>query len=252
MVVNRESVKEGGVMAEKIRPFLAINKQWMIKKILVTYFRAKNTFANIDRELQAGHDTTFDRILKLSDVLFVVKEDLHLLFQRITPGRRAIEHENEKIVPSGLEVDLINNVGLLFHKAMVAREQAYILEHYADESADSSLTRANLNSYIDKMRVLFNEGLQIINSLLLDYRDNEVLLYYMITNEHYIRFVFGEELDALLKRMYGQEIDRAYLLAGAFCLNSGWEEGSRKCLLEALRLNPRNREAKNLLQQAAI
>jgi len=101
---------------------------------------------------------------------------------------------------------------------------------------------------MDKMRALFNQGLEIISGLMRDYRDNEVLLYYMITNEHYIRFVFGEELDTLLARMHGTEIDRAYLLAGKFCLDSGWEEAGRKCLLEAMRVNPKNREAKNLLQ----
>ena len=233
-------------MAEKIRPFLAINRQWMIKRILVSYFRAKNTFANIDREVDAGREITFDNILKLSDGLFKAKEEMHLLFQRArADGQRA---EYEKLEPTGLEVDLINNVGLLFHKVMVVREQVYILEHYADESADRTLTRANLDVDMDKMRALFNQGLEIISGLMRDYRDNEVLLYYMITNEHYIRFVFGEELDTLLARMHGTEIDRAYLLAGKFCLDSGWEEAGRKCLLEAMRVNPKNREAKNLLQ----
>jgi len=233
-------------MAEKIRPFLAINRQWMIKRILVSYFRAKNTFANIDREVDAGRGVTFDNILKLSDGLFKAKEEMHLLFQRARADGQPAEHE--KLEPTGLEVDLINNVGLLFHKAMVVREQVYILEHYADESADRTLTRADLDVYMGKMRNLFNQGLEIISGLLRDYRDNEVLLYYMITNEHCIRFVFGAELDALLARMHGNEIDRAYLLAGKFCLDSGWEESGRKCLLEALRVNPKNREVKNLLQ----
>ncbi|HNW59818.1 MAG TPA: hypothetical protein PKI62_09100 [bacterium] len=231
-------------MAEKIRPFLAINKQWMIKKILVTYFRAKNTFANIDREVQSGRDVDFERMLKLSDVLFGIKEDMHLLFQRSNPRKRGAGNEHEKIRPTDLEVDLINNVGLLFHKAMVAREQAYIIEHYSDDGPN----RASLNSYIEKMRTLFKQGLAIITALLQHYRDNEVLLYYMITNEHYIRFVFGEELETLLKRMHGQHIDRAFLLAATFCLNSGWEEGGKRCLQEALRLNPRNREAQKMLQ----
>lgn len=233
-------------MAEKIRPFLAINRQWMIKRILVSYFRAKNTFANIDREVDSGREITFDKILNLSDVLFKAKEEMHLLFQRARAGEERVEYE--KLEPTGLEVDLINNVGLLFHKVMVVREQVYILEHYADESADRTLTRANLDVYMDKMRTLFNQGMEIIAGLLYDYRDNEVLLYYMITNEHYIRFVFGMELDVLLERMHGSEIDRAYLLAGRFCLDSGWEESGRKCLLEALRVNPKNREVKNLLQ----
>ena len=161
-------------MAEKIRPFLAINRQWMIKRILVSYFRAKNTFANIDREVDAGRGVTFDNILKLSDGLFKAKEEMHLLFQRARADGQPAEHE--KLEPTGLEVDLINNVGLLFHKAMVVREQVYILEHYADESADRTLTRADLDVYMGKMRNLFNQGLEIISGLLRDYRDNEVLL----------------------------------------------------------------------------
>lgn len=237
-------------MAQKISPFLMINKQWMIKKILVTYFRAKNTFANLDREVQNGHEVSFDRILKLSQVLFVVKEDMHLLFQRISPGQVVRGSLNGKLVPSPLEIDLMNNVGLLFHKAMLAREQAYIIEHYADENGDNSINLATLQSYLDKMRHLFLEGLHIIRRLLRDYRDNEVLLHYLITNEHYVRYVFGEELEELLQRMHGDEIDRAYLLAGAFCLESGWTEGGKKWLQEALRLNPKNRQARALLKQS--
>ena len=238
-------------MAEKTRPFLAINKQWMIKKILVTYFRAKNTFANIDRESQSSPEVIFDRLLKLSQVLFVVKEDTHLFFQRISPGSTALVQERGKITPNALEIELINNVGLLFHKAMVAREQAYILEHYADESGDNTLTLANLQTYLDKMRLLFQQGLGIITELLRDYRDNEVLLYYLISNEHYVRFVFGEELDVLLKHMHGEQIDKAYFVAGSFCLDSGWDEIGRKCLQDALRINPLNSSAKMLLEQNA-
>ncbi|MCX6553436.1 MAG: THUMP domain-containing protein, partial [Candidatus Aminicenantes bacterium] len=54
-----------------------------VKDAIADYFRAKNMFANMDRESQAGHFMPFEKLKKLSEVLFAVKEDMHLLFKRL-------------------------------------------------------------------------------------------------------------------------------------------------------------------------
>ncbi len=236
-------------MAETMSPFLAMNKQWMIKKILATYFRAKNMFANLDRERQSGAAVSFDKLMKLSEILFVVKEDTHLLFKRAAATRAERRLDSQRLVPIDKEIELINNVGLLFHKAMAARELAYVVEHYSDSASDMLNNKASLDSYVLKMRHLFEEGMELIKILFRAYKDNVVLLHYMIKNEHYVSYVFGEDLHALFRKMHDDQIDHAYMQAGLFCLDSGWLDSAKRCFQEALRVNPENDKAKIHLQQ---
>ncbi len=236
-------------MAEDMNPFLAMNKQWMIKKILVTYFRSKNMFVNIDRERQAGTMVSFHKLLKLSEVLFIIKEDMHLLFKRAAATRAESRLDSERLLPDEKEIELINNVGLLFHKAMVARELAYVVEQYSDTATDTINNQSSLDSYLVKMRHLFEEGMALIRQLFKNYKDNVVLLHYLIKNEHYVRYVMGEELDLLFHEMHGGQTDRGYLQAAEFCLNSGWIESGKKCLQEALRVNPLNETARAMLHK---
>lgn len=237
-------------MKEKLSPFVFHNRQWLMKKIISDYFRAKNMFANMDRESQAGQFIPFDKLKKLSDVLFAVKEDMHLLFKRLIDPAMLQFEDKDKITPNRLEIEFINNVGLLYHKAMVARELKYLLEHYTIESSDYVASKASLDTYMMKMRVLFDEGIRLIKRLFRDYKDNIVLLYYIVKNDHYVQYVLGESVEELLKLLQGRnKVDHAYVRAGKYCIESGWQELGKKFLLEALRINAKNKVANKILAQ---
>ena len=239
-------------MEEKATPFIMHNQRWMIKKILADYFRAKNMFTNMERESRSKKSPDFDNLKKLSDILFDAKEDLHLLFRRVVDPRRLRFETSDKIIPSGREIAFINNVGLLYHKAMVARELTYLLEHYQVNSNDHVASRTSLETYLMRIRTLFDEGGGIIKDLLGDYKENTVLLYYIAKNNRYVQYALGEPVEKLLVRMEESEkVDNAYLRAGKYCLDSGWIERGRKMLLDALRANPKNRQARRLLDQLA-
>jgi len=235
-------------MTEKVKPFIHFNRRWMIKKILADYFRAKNMFNNMDREYQSGVSPDFENLKKLSDILFAAKEDLHLLFKKVEDPRGLRFEAGEKLTPSSREIDFINNVGLLYHKAMVARELKYLLEHYPVGRTDNVASRSSLETYMERIRSLFEEGIAVVKDLLRDYSDNTVLLYYIAKNEHYVQYALGEPVDKLLARMeIGNRVDQAYVRAGRYCTESGWIEPGRKMLQNALKHNPKNRVAQRLL-----
>jgi hypothetical protein len=237
-------------MVEKIKPFIQHNRRWMIKKILADYFRAKNMFTNMDRENQSGLSPDFENLKKLSDILYAAKEDLHLLFKKVGDPRGLRFEAGEKLTPSSREIDFINNVGLLYHKAMVARELKYLLEHYQVARTDHVASRTSLETYMERIRSLFEEGIAVVKDLLRDYGDNTVLLYYIANNDHYVQYALGEPIDKLLAIMENSHrVDQAYLQVGRYCLESGWMEPARKMLSNALRVNPKNRTAQRLLDE---
>ena len=47
-------------------------------------------------------------------------------------------------------------------------------------------------------------------------------------------------------------LDNAYLKVGEYCLESGWKERAKKSLGEAVRINPDNYKARELLKQKLI
>lgn len=237
-------------MARKPSPFVQANKPWIIRKALSDYLRAKNMFDNMDREISTGRDISFDYLKKLSDTLFTIKEDLYLIFKRIIdPLERKFERA-AKITPNDNEIEFINNVGLLFHKAMVARELKYVMEYYSTDSKDYIHTKESLETYWIRIRELFEDGIEMIKHLFVEYSKNVIVLYFLLEKERYVTEVLGESLDMLLQRMVAKDqFDDAYVRVGKYCLESGWRDRAKKFLGEALKINPENVEARKLLAQ---
>ncbi len=237
-------------MAKKPSPFVLSNRPWIIRKVISDFLRAKNMFDNMDREILNGRDISFDYLKKLSDILFTVKEDLYLIFKRITdPLSRKFE-KAAKITPKDTEIEFINNIGLLFHKAMVARELKYVMEYYSTDSEDYKHTKDSLDTYWIRMRKLFNDGIEMIKHLLVEYSKNIIVLDFLLEKERYITEVLDESLDTLLRRIEAKEqFDDAYVRVAKYCLESGWSDRAKKFLGEALKINPENAEASKLLAQ---
>ncbi len=239
-------------MNEKISPFVQANKPWIIRKVLADYLRAKNMFSNIDRESNHGRTVNFDGLKKLSELLFAIKEDLHLIFRRIVDPLTGQFEKAQKYTPNRDETEFVNNVGLLFHKAMMAREVKYVMEHYATESEDYSESKAALDNYLRRIRGLFEEGILLIKKLLVEYANNVVVLSYLLENDHYLEETLGEDIQKLCQQIVGaDQVDAAYIRVGRYCIESGWRDRARKILSDAIKLNPHNKEARRLLVQVS-
>jgi hypothetical protein len=238
-------------MSEKISPFVQTNKPWFIRKTLADYLRAKNMFFNMDRIAASGQLMTFEDLKKLSDILYTIKEDFHLIFRRLVNPQKNRFETAGKFTPNQDELDFINNVGLLFHKSMAARELKYVMEIYSVQNEDYTQSKDSLETYWKKMRILFSDGTEIIKRLLVDYTDNIIVLSYLLENDRYVHKALGENVKSILKRILGkQKIETAYIRVAEFLIESGWKERARRMLGEAVKINPDNSKAKKLLKLA--
>ena len=235
-------------MEEKISPFVETHKPWIIRKAIADYLRAKNMFANMDRERSSKHKVIFENLKKLTDLTYNIKEDLHLIFKRLIDPKNRIFEESDKYTPNQHETEFINNVGLLFHKLMVARELHYVMEHYAVDSEDFQESFESFEAYWQRILSLFKDGIDLIKLMLKGYSNNIVIMSYLIENDHYVQESFGEKTMTLLERIFGKDkLDQTYVYVGEYCIKSGWEDRARKVLGDALKLNPHNEQANRLM-----
>ncbi len=235
----------------KTNTFIALNRKWMMCHMVADYLRAKNMFTNMSRDFQSERPITFEHWRKFSDLLFEIKENLHLMFRRVIDPRAMRFEESDKIIPSPREIAWMNNVGLLFHKSMVARELKYVMDHYTIDSMDYVNSNMSLGSYIERIQNFFGSGTETIKELFRDYSDNEALLYYIMENDRYLQETIGEKaVDVLTDIFTLERLPEAYVEVGRYCLESGWNDRARKLLAEAVRLDSNHLEARHLLAMA--
>jgi len=237
-------------MKPKVSPFVQANKAWIIRKSFANYLRAKNMFHNMDREAHSRSLVQFEDLKRLSDILFAIKEDLHLVFERVIQTETDNAVISKKYLPNQDEMNLINNVGLLFHKAIAARELVYVMEFYSIKNDDYEENKEFLDTYLFKMRQLFKDGINLLKSILKIYSRDNVILTYLLENAHYVKKSMGLSVFQLLELVRGKDqIDPSFVQVARYCLESGWPERARRILTEALKLNPQNMEAIKLLHQ---
>lgn len=228
-------------MGVKLSPFVAWNKPWLVRKILSDYFKAKKLFDKMN------HSMEFERIRQLSDILYNIKENLYLIYRRISDPQKRTFERTPKAIPNQHEQDFMNNVGLLFHKTMVARELKYVLDHYAIDSHDYQETRKSLDIYRQRIDELFRAGKSLARQVLIDNCDCIEVLTYVVEHGRAIEKAIGVKFGSLLEEIkLRQKLTDPYFQVGEYCLQSGWPDRAKKHLTKSLQLNPQNENAKKL------
>jgi hypothetical protein len=236
-------------MAEQpVGRFLTRVKDWKIRNMVAGYLKARRMF--LDTYSQVANNTfiSFEQLLDLCEVLFVVKEDHHLLFRRlIRPRSREFDSAN-KFTPSDVEIAFMNNVGLLFHKAMVAREVKYVIEHYEEESDDAAQRWKELHLYLKELDRLFNVGLRILTEFIRLHRENVLLMSYLLEESNDAIRAYGKKGESLLALFVnGSDLPKTYERVGRYYLESGWPKRARRILERLLQIEPENRFAQDAL-----
>ena len=237
-------------MMENISAYIQARKSWSIKNVLANYFRAINLYANIHREYHAGKDVSFDKLRQLSVILYSIKEELHLIYRRLQDPRKNLFEKANKYTPNQVELSFINNVGLLFHKAMVARELKYMLEYYETEAEEDYLeVKKSLDDYMQRLLALFDKGISIIQPFLRSFQEDVIVLSFFLENSRYVESVLGVELESLLKEFGDGAVHSAYIKVSRYFIDSGWLDRAKKVLYDALKLDPGNEEIRDMLVQ---
>ncbi len=231
------------------RTYLAAIKSWKIRNMVEGYFAAWQIFHKHHRAKSAErYAFSFETLNKISDVLYEVKEDHHLLFRR--PERAVQRHEQHKLVPTYSETIFIDHVGLLFHKAMVAKELRYILERYAHDERNWSVHFTELQDNLQRMETLFMEGVELLGSLVRNEPDNVLLLAYLIEHRRTVAKCFGIRPNEVLSKLVAKEVQpQAYYLVARFYYESGWYERAKEILRKALDKNKTDTAVLMLFEQ---
>lgn len=211
-------------------------KNWIILEIVRNYLYSYIHFQSIYAQYKA-QSLSFDDVEKfVTDKdptlpLFNLKESCHMLFRY--QGDEECSDE-EKLL------DLA--VGSIFHEAMKIREDLYLLEVYkpryqqvqnSQESSDSKTnllqeftkiglrTEKRLAESVRETKRLLYDTLKQLAYLLPRYKENPVLMRFLLSNKELLQQVFGKRKGLqVIADMYPGGLGEAYEVEGRGYLSS--------------------------------
>lgn len=233
----------------KISPYIAGIKDRKIRQIIGRYLDAYSFFKEYNKSFHEGIIMSFSNLRKVHDILWDIKESFHVIYKRVLNPRKKIFEPANKFTPSESEIKFMNNVGLLFHKVMVARELKYVLDYYEEDSNGYQETKASLERNLDRISLLFDQGLDSLIQILENYQNNIQLITYFIEGKEKCESLFNKKIEDLLKILSrGREIEDIYMDAVHYYQNSGWTEKAEDILRKLLKINPSHEKAALMLQ----
>lgn len=181
-------------------------------------------------------------------ILFSLKENCQDSFRR---GSSCIS-EKEQIF------DL--TIGSIFHLAMRMREDLYQLEVYGpkylklnrkDDSPPGqenliqefkkiiSRTESGFKEGIEEINVLFQDVFRQFKELLVEYRENGLLIRFFLEESDLLKEVLGKNaLEEVFRSLYGQDEAQGYRLAGESYFQSAFYTQAIKAFSRALEKRP--------------
>ena len=214
------------------------------------YLEARDSFKRYGKLLKKGTDLSFGKMRGICDMLYQIKEDHHLLYKRVVDPRKGKFERAEKFLPDDYDLAFINNVGLLFHKVMVARELKYVLEHYVENSIVFKRNKDHFESQIKLIDELFDEGIEVLKSLIVRNNGNLLLLSLLLENPDMIKKHFGKSADNLIKQFSnGKGLSEVYFSVGKYYVECGHKDRAKKMLRTALKNNAKHVKAKELMSE---
>lgn len=231
-----------------ISPYIQSIKEWKIREMVIGLLEAKSIFDKHNKP--AAEMISFAVLRKICDFLYDIKENHHLIFKKIINPKKHLFENANKYTPNESEISFMNNVGLLFHKVMVARELKYILDYYTEDSNSYQETKASLDRNLQRIAMLFNQGTAILLNMLKSHTNNIYLLTYFLENQEFCANQFKQNIETLLKILTGEgSLEDAYFSSARYYAKSGWIEKARNACQTVLKLNPDNRQAIALLKE---
>lgn len=232
----------------QVKPYLVRIKNWKIRNMVMLYLEARDQFKNYRRLVRRGTELPFDKLRDIGDILFEIKEDHHLLYRRVIDPKKKRFEATQKFTPNEIEIDFMNNIGLLFHKLMVARELKYVMDHYLESSRTFKKNQLSLRRHLTKINDLFDEGIEILKSLLISNRDNILLLTVILQNPTLTKKHFGKHAETIMQELSnGNGLDELFYSVGKFYQDCGRYEEARKMFKSALKKNSNHQMAKQAL-----
>ena len=230
--------------------------QWERERKIVTivysFLHAIRIFRQMENGYKAG-SLKFPNLANFVDdrgqsFLFTLKTACHDLFRQNISSPT----EREQIF------DL--TVGSIFHLAMKLREDLYQLEFYgpkyrelgekknlnpAQEALVSkfkevfSRAKDSLKAGMEEVALLMEDSFRQLKDLLEEYRENGLLLRFLLEEKKLVEDTLGEKgVERVFRFLYGRDESEPYLLAGESYFQSGFYSQAIRAFSQALEKNP--------------
>ena len=169
------------------------------------------------------------------------------------------------------EIAFERAIHLIFHQFMSFKEHIYVLEQYeniakerfkrVDEELSGALKdfqklmmeiRVEMPGEIDSAKELFDTSAKLLRLSLPSYRDNKLVIRYLVENKDKVERVYGKgEWKKILERIFNKKLEKAYYLTAQWYFENGDYSKAVKYLKEAGKLNPSSKEIKNLSKKVS-
>lgn len=231
-------------------PYIQNIKNWKIREMVVRYLMAKAKFEKHNKPTTEREFIAFATLKDLCNEMYEIKEDHHLIFKKLVdPKNRKFEDAN-KFTPNEGEINFMNNVGLLFHKVMIARELKYMLNYYTEDSKGYQESRRSLERNLCRIEQLFDQGIDVLLTMLKSHTNNIHLITYVMENQSFCVKQLNCELEKLLLILTEEKsIEDAYVLSAKYYYDSGWADKARDMCQKSLVINPENQVAQSLMEK---
>lgn len=241
-------------------------EQERVASIVLRFLRARAKLDEMIARGAAAGNIPFAEIDSfVENQLFELKEDCHWLYRRQ-------EAQDRVGASTAVLFDIL--VGSLFHQCMKVKENSYQVERYAPKYAALRKTlqrpdappqvatflkegeriiarsRRALQQEFAYAVELFNEAAIVLRHVLVENRDNATLVRTLIDNEKLVDAVYGpHSLEQLFREMYDGHPATGYLVAAGDLYDGGWYDRARELCKRARKLDPKNKQAIQLLNK---
>lgn len=228
----------------QISPYVQNIRDWKIREIISGYFDALLIFKNYKRSKSKVANIPFSSLRKICDTLWDVKENFHLIFKRVLNPKKKIFEQCDKLTPNDLEIELMNNIGILFHRVLIAREFKYFIDSYDVDEDGYEEAKRSLEINLLKIDVLFDQGINIILKILEKYQNNILLLTYFLENMAALKTIFKSQFETIISIFVAdRKIEDIYVAATNYYRECGWEDRAKDLYKQMLKYMPRHKEA---------
>lgn len=152
------------------------------------------------------------------------------------------------------------SIGYIFHETMKLKEDAYQQQNYGPwfrELMDRELpeeehvisrelfqvvlqTAESIRRESARVRFFFAQCRRLLPVYLSDQADNPLLGRYLFEQAPLVRKIFGQDYDALIRAIYGEEPEMLCVMAAQSLRQGGWLEHASRAARQALEQAPQN------------
>jgi len=234
--------------AKNSKNYLTTIKDWKIRNMIAGYIEARMLFKSFRLDAKSKRIIPSEVLHKICDILYDVKQQYQLLFR--LPDDPVAARGVAKLQPRPAENEFVNNVDLLFHKVLMTRELRFMIENYPAAQPAPHNGFDTVKESLEQIDRLFDDGVHRVINLIQAHRDNPLLIAYLFEDAYRIGKVLGTNCDELLQQMTDKPTtETACMLTARYYIEGGWYEKATEMLKRALKLNPANHDAKQLLER---